>query len=232
MEKQYEEEDFLALSGIQHFAYCERQWGIIHIENQWVENVRTVEGKILHERVDDPYFSETRNNVKIVRSVPIKSHTLGLYGVADVVELHLNSAAVAELAEEESLIRYSIVEYKRGKPKSDDRDEVQLCAQAICLEEMLSINIDFGYLYYGQTKHRHRVEFDNCLRKRVRELTEKMHSLYLKGETPQAKYSKQCKNCSLINVCVPEVAKYNKRTNKYLKGLIDDIKNDWSGEPL
>lgn len=231
MKNYYEEEDLLALSGIQHFAFCERQWGLIHIENQWVENVRTVEGKNLHQRVDDPYFSETRNNVKIVRSVPIRSHTLGLYGVADVIELHLHSSQTSDLPEEDSLIRYSIVEYKRGRPKTDDRDEVQLCAQAICLEEMLSLSIEYGYLYYGETKHRHRVEFSNCLRNRVKELAEKMHILYTKGETPPAKYMKQCKNCSLINICIPGITKLNKRAEKYLSCLLDEIRDEWSGEP-
>lgn len=127
--KFYDDEDLLPLSGIQHFAYCERQWALIHIEKQWAENVRTVEGKQLHERVDDPYFNETRTNIKIVRSVPLVSRFLGLYGVADVIEY-----------QQTSYPSFRIVEYKRGKPKQDDRDEVQLCAQAICLEEMMGYN--------------------------------------------------------------------------------------------
>lgn len=207
------------MSGIQHFAFCERQWGLIHIENQWVENVRTVEGKNLHQKADDPYFTETRGDVKIVRSVPLMSKTLGLYGVADVIELQ-------KVPEDHSGVRYSIVEYKRGKPKPDDRDEVQLCAQAICLEEMLAITLDYGYLYYGETKHRHRVEFNGPLRTRVRDLSERMHNLFAKGETPPPVKDKRCKNCSLADICVPELAKGNKKMEKYLSSMFDEMRNE------
>ena len=158
----------MPLSGIQHFAFCERQWGLIHIENQWVDNLLTAEGKILHQRVDDPYLTETRGEVKVVRSIPLVSKTLGLYGVADVLELQ-------RLPGDSTVVRYSIVEYKRGKPKPDDRDAVQLCAQAICLEEMLGLTLDHGYLYYGQTRHRHRVDFNMTLRGRVKDLSAQMH---------------------------------------------------------
>lgn len=217
--RNYSEDDLLSLSGIQHFAFCERQWGLIHVENQWVENVRTVEGKNLHQRVDDPYFTETRGDVKTVRSVPLVSQTLGLYGVADVIELQ-------KVPEDNSGVRYSIVEYKRGKPKPDDRDEVQLCAQAICLEEMLAIALDYGYLYYGETKHRHKVEFNETLRTRVKDLAERMHNLFAKGETPQPIKDKRCKNCSMADICVPELAKGNKKTEKYLSSLFDEMRND------
>lgn len=215
----YAEDDLLPLSGIQHFAYCKRQWGLIHIENQWVENVRTVEGKQLHERVDDPYFTETRGGVKTVRSVPLVSRTLGLYGVADVIEIE-------KLSGNESGVRYSIVEYKRGKPKPDERDEVQLCAQAICLEEMLAIVIKCGYLYYGQTKHRHRVDFSESLRMRVTELAEKMHEQYSKGETPSAEKGKRCKNCSMADICVPELGRGNKKLEQYLGWLFDEMRKE------
>ena len=168
----YNEDNLLPLSGIQHFAYCERQWGLIHVENQWVENLRTAEGRLLHQRVDDPYFTESRGNVKTVRSVPLLSKSLGLYGMADVIELHRDTGDL-------SGTRYSIVEYKRGKPKPDDRDEFNFCAQAICLEEMLDITLAYGYMYYDETKHRHKVDFCDQLRTRVRMLAEKMHLLLL-----------------------------------------------------
>lgn len=203
------------LSGIQHFAFCERQWALIHVENQWVEKVRTVEGKHMHQRVDDPYFTETRGYVKIARSVPLVSKTLGLYGVADVIEL--------QKVPGNSGVRYSIVEYKRGRPKPDDRDEVQLCAQAFCLEEMLGITVDYGYLYYGETKHRHRVEFGDTLRMRVRVLAEKMHESYAKGETPTAVKDKRCKKCSLVDICVPELGRGSKKTEKYLRNVFDEM---------
>lgn len=217
----YSEDDLLLLSGIQHFAFCERQWGLIHVENQWVENVRTVEGKNLHQRVDDPYFTETRGEVKIVRSVSLMSKALGLYGVADVIELQM-----LPTNKDNPGVRYNIVEYKRGKLKSDDRDVVQLCAQALCLEEMLAITIDYGYLYYGETKHRHRVEFGEDLRARVKELADRMHELFAKGETPPPKKGKWCKNCSLVDICVPELVKGNKKMEKYLSSVLDEMRNE------
>lgn len=219
MKKRYDEDDLLSLSGIQHFAFCERQWGLIHVEKQWVENVRTVEGKHLHQRVDDPYFTETRGDVKTVRSVPLVSKTLGLYGVADVIELQ-------KIPGDNSGVRYGIVEYKRGRPKPDDRDEVQLCAQALCLEEMLAIVLDYGYLYYGETKHRHRVELDESLRTRVKKLAEKMHMLYAKGETPPAVKDKRCKNCSLADICIPKIGGGNKKTEKYLSSFFDEMRKE------
>jgi len=215
--KKYEEDELLPLSGIQHFAFCERQWGLIHIENQWVENVRITEGKLLHQKVDDPYFTETRGDVKVIRSVPLISKTLGLYGVADVIELQKEPG--------NSGLSYSIVEYKRGKPKPDDRDAVQLCAQAICLEEMLSIALDHGYLFYGETKHRHRVDFDDTLRARVRLLAERMHELFAKGETPRPIKSAHCKNCSLYDICVPKLADCSKKTEQYLGSILAEMEN-------
>lgn len=219
MKKQYGEDEMLALSGIQHFAFCERQWGLIHIEKQWVDNLRTVEGKYLHKRVDDPYFTETRGDVKIVRSVPLVSGVLGLYGVADVLELQ-------KIPGDNARVTYSIVEYKLGKPKPDDRDEVQLCAQALCLEEMLDITIDCGYLYYGRTKHRYGVKFDAVLRNRVKELAKRMHELFTKGETPPPVRDKRCKSCSLVDVCIPGLGNGNKKLKKYLSGIIDEITNE------
>lgn len=218
MEKKYKDDDLLPLSGIQHLAFCERQWALIHVENQWVENARTAKGRNLHQRVDDQYFTETRGEVKTVRSVPLVSKALGLYGVADVIELE-------KVPDESDGVRYSIVEYKRGKPKPDDRDEVQLCAQAICLEEMLSITLVYGYLYYGETKHRHRVELNDPLRIRVRELAARMHALFAKGETPPPIKDRRCKNCSLADICVPKLAK-GKKIEEYLRRVLDDMRSE------
>ncbi len=212
----YNEEDLLPLSGIQHFAYCERQWGLIHVERQWVENLRTAEGRLMHQRADDPFFTESRGDIKIVRSVPLLSKTLGLFGVADVLELHLNT-------KDTSGKRYNIVEYKRGKPKPDDRDEVQLCAQAICLEEMLSITLDYGYMYYGETRHRHRVDFNDVLRNRVKMLAEKMHLLFAKGETPLPVKGKRCKNCSMADICLPKLGKNAKKAENYMTEVLKEM---------
>ncbi|MGB3915539.1 MAG: CRISPR-associated protein Cas4 [Dethiobacteria bacterium] len=212
----YEEDDLLPLSGIQHFAYCKRQWGLIHVERQWIENLSTAEGRILHQRVDDPYFIESRGHVKTVRSIPLLSKTLGLYGVADLIELYRSTSNDCET-------QYSIVEYKRGKPKPEDWDEVQLCAQAICLEEMLGVSLDFGYMYYGETKRRHRVDFNESLRERVKTLAEEMHLLYEKGKTPAAEKSKRCKNCSVKEICLPKLSQLGKKIEAYMADLFNEM---------
>ena len=156
---EYGDEDLLMLSGIQHITFCERQWALIHIEQQWAENKLTVEGNWMHQKVDDPLLMNRNKEVVTLRSVTLVSRRLGLYGISDVVEM------VAASSEENSirhpkypgLWRLIPVEYKRGKPKKDQIDEVQLCAQAICLEEMYDICIEKGFLYYGETRHREEV---------------------------------------------------------------------------
>jgi len=213
------EEDLLPLSGIQHFAFCERQWGLIHVETQWAENLRTAEGRLLHQAADNPYFTESRDNVKTVRSVPLLSKMLGLYGVADVIELHRKT-------DDTTSIKYVLIEYKRGNPKSDDRDEVQLCAQAICLEEMLGITLEYGYMYYGETKHRHKVEFNAGLRERVKMLAQKMHHYFAKGETPFAVKDKKCKNCSMVDICLPQIANCSKKAGKYMSAVFEELEKE------
>ncbi|HVJ48739.1 CRISPR-associated protein Cas4 [Desulfitobacterium sp.] len=223
MIKTYSEDDLLSLSGIQHFAFCERQWALIHVENQWAENVRTVEGQQLHERVDDPYFTETRNDVKVVRSAPLISWQLGFYGIADVVEY-------SRLPESQKYTEITIVEYKRGKPKSDARDEVQLCAQAMCLEEMTGTQIEFGFLFYGETKRRQMVNFNEELRKQVMELSEKMHELFEKGITPLPIKARKCNNCSLKDLCLPALGKNPKKATKYISSLISEMEEVSTGD--
>jgi CRISPR-associated exonuclease Cas4 len=212
----YPEDELLALSGIQHFSFCERQWALIHVENQWAENLRTVEGKHLHERVDDPYFTEIRKDVKVIRAVPLVSWKLGLYGVADAIEYQY-------LPNQSSLPVIRIIEYKRGKPKPDERDEVQLCAQAMCLEEMQCIELDYGFMFYGETRHRHKVEFSEKLRERVNLLAGKMHDFLAKGITPMPTKNKKCKNCSLVDLCVPSLGKKKGKAAVYLKSLVEEM---------
>ena len=217
--KQYEEEDYLLLSGIQHFAFCERQWGLIHVEGQWVENLRTAEGRLLHQRVDDPYFTESRGDVRIIRSVPLLSRTLGLYGIADVLEIHCDPGGLNDLT-------YSLVEYKRGKPKPDDRDEVQLCAQAFCLEEMLGLRMDHGYMFYGETRHRHPVEFGDMLRERVKTLADKMHLLFTRGITPPAIKGSKCKFCSMVDICLPKICGIKKKAEIYMASILTEMNDE------
>jgi len=225
---QYSDDDLLMLSGIQHFAFCRRQWALIHVEQQWVENMRTVEGNHMHERVDDPFASEVRGRVITLRSVSLVSYRLGLYGVADVVEF-IRSETDAGV----SLDGYSgkwnplPVEYKRGKPKSDERDEVQLCAQAICIEEMFNANDNYklslstGYLFYGETRHRHEVIFNQELRDKVENYARQMHELFEKGTTPLAIYKPHCKACSLIEICNPKAFGNPCTVNDYLKNALE-----------
>ncbi|HHX77126.1 MAG TPA: CRISPR-associated protein Cas4 [Firmicutes bacterium] len=198
----YADDDLLQLSGIQHFAFCRRQWALIHIEQQWQENLLTYRGRELHERADDPFFAEARGTVVVTRAMPIISRQLGLYGVADVVEFYRDEAGVT-IKGRTGFWRPHPVEYKLGQPKPDDRDQVQLCAQAICLEEMLGVSIDTGALFYGRTRRRQQVNFDAVLRERVFTLATEMHEFFQHGLTPSAEYSSACKSCSLIEICLP-----------------------------
>jgi CRISPR-associated exonuclease Cas4 len=218
----YQDDELLMLSGIQHIAFCERQWALIHIEQQWGENVLTVEGHHLHERADDPFESESRGNTLIMRSVQLVSRNLGLYGRADVVELNRtdDTANTIEIKEKSGKWKIVPVEYKRGKPKPDECDEVQLCAQALCLEEMHQISIDKGYLYYGQTRHRHQVLFDVGLRGKTIQFTLRMHELYNAGKTPLAEYKSYCRSCSLIDICMPKTTGKNISVNQYLSEIL------------
>lgn len=216
--KVYREEDFLSLSGIQHFAFCRRQWALIHIEQQWQENLRTVEGQIIHERAHDGNSSEKRKDIIISRGMPVFSKTLGINGVCDIVEFHKSPDGV-KLFGREGLYRPSPVEYKRGKPKEGDYDALQLCAQAMCLEEMLLSEIPKGYMFYAQINRRHGIELTNILREKVRSIVDEMHMLYDRRYTPKVKPSKSCKACSLSGICVPKLNK-NLSVSKYINNIL------------
>lgn len=223
MTTSYTDEELLMLSGIQHFAFCPRQWALIHVEQQWQENVRTFEGRSLHERVDDPLFTESRGTMLVCRSLPLVSYTLGLYGVADVVEFHQSpdkTPATIQLPGKEGHWLLYPVEYKRGKPKPDDRDAVQLCAQAICLEEMLGANLAEGSLFYGQTRRRQIVTLDESLRQRVAELAEGMHSLFEQGVTPPPQKTRACAECSLVELCLPKIELKRHTVAQYIEKAI------------
>jgi CRISPR-associated exonuclease Cas4 len=150
---EYKEEDFLLLSGIQHFVFCKRQWALIHIEQQWQENLRTIEGEILHEKTHDETIKEKRKDLIISRGMNIFSRTMGITGTCDIVELHKNEQGVNVFGRD-GTYKPIPVEYKRGKPKENESDVLQLCAQAMCLEEMLLCEIPEGFLFYGEIKRR------------------------------------------------------------------------------
>jgi len=220
MKSEYAPEELLPLSGIQHFYFCRRQWALIHVERQWQENTLTAEGKALHDRADDPFFSEMRNGKIITRSMPVASYRLGLYGICDVVEF-IPSPEGIHLKGRDGTYLPIPVEYKRGKEKSDARDEVQLCAQAICLEEMLSVDIPYGYFFYGQIRRRVEAPLTEGLRSLVKTMSTEMHQYYERGYTPQVKPSKACKSCSLEEVCLPNVQGKNISAAEYIRMQID-----------
>lgn len=216
----YPPEAWLPLSGIQHFIFCRRQWALIHVERQWQENALTAEGRIMHRRVDDPFFTEKRKDVIIARSVPVASPVLGLTGVCDVVEFTRSPDGV-QLPGREGRYLAAPVEYKRGKVKTDRSDDAQLCAQAMCLEAMLAISIPTGFLYYGQTHRRTAVELTDDLRQLVLKAAREMHDYFDRGYTPRVKPFKGCHSCSLADICLPQLQ--NKATSAlaYIKQQIE-----------
>lgn len=215
-DRKYNEEDLLLLSGIQHIAFCPRQWALIHIEQQWAENVKTIEGQHLHERVDDPFLKVSGSELVVWRSVNLISYQLGLTGRADVVEFKRTKSGIVLPDKKGMWIPYP-VEYKRGKPKSDERDEVQLCAQAMCMEEMFGTEITEGALFYGEIRRRTVVPFSAELRKQVIGYTNEMHRLFRLGITPVPIYKSHCKSCSLVEICLPKQMNRLKSASNYLK---------------
>ncbi|MEA5091707.1 hypothetical protein SDC9_24343 [bioreactor metagenome] len=218
---EYDEDDFLLLSGIQHFVFCKRQWALIHIEQQWYENVRTIEGEILHEKTHDETVKEKRGEIIISRGMKVFSRKMGVTGTCDVVELHENTKGVTIFGRE-GTYKPVPIEYKRGKPKENESDILQLSAQAMCLEEMLLCEIPEGFLYYGEIKRRIKIEINNELRHKVQKIFSEMHDLYGKKYTPKVKVSKSCKACSMVEVCIPKLCK-NPSALYYIKRNIEDV---------
>lgn len=198
------ESDYLMLSGIQHFKFCQRQWALIHIEQQWEENVRTIEGQHVHKKADKPFLREKRGDKLIVRAMPIRSHELKTSGICDVVEFIQNDQGV-ELQGEVGKFVPIPVEYKRGKPKKGQEDVFQLVAQAMCLEEMLVCDVNLAYLFYDEIKHRESIVITNEMRNEVRNTFHQMHNYFKRRYTPKVKIGKFCNNCSLQNICLPKL---------------------------
>jgi CRISPR-associated exonuclease Cas4 len=215
----YCEDDLLPISALQHLRFCERQWGLIHIEQQWDENRLTAEGRVLHERVHEG-SAEARPGVVIARGLHVRSLRLGLSGIADVVEFHRDAAGIA-LVGREGRWRPFPVEYKRGRAKRDSCDEVQLCAQALCLEEMFGVTIEAGALFYGLPRRRCHVAFDARLQGETEALARRMHELCRVGITPPAVYSKKCESCSLYDRCLPRMGP-KRCVQRYVEGALKD----------
>lgn len=184
------EDNLAPISALQHMLYCPRQCALIHVEQHWSENWYTAEGRILHEHTDSG-IGEGRGSVRIERSVALRSFTLGVFGVADVVEVH-------------DRVRLYPVEYKRGRPKAHRADEVQLCAQALCLEEMLNTSVPAGALFYGRSRRRTEVRFDTELRTLTKQVAADVRRMLAAGVTPPPEYEvRKCSACSLKEGCQP-----------------------------
>ena len=216
----YAEEDYLQLSGLQHVAFCRRQWALIHIEQQWHENLRTVEGDLFHRRAHNEQARERRGDILILRGLSVASPKLGLSGKCDVVEFHAAPDGIPLLREEGLWIPFP-VEYKRGAPKSHQADELQLCAQAMCLEEMLCCPVPEGALYYGETRRRTPVRFSPELRRQVQSAAEEMHQLFRRGHTPKARPGKFCGACSLKELCLPQLIR-RESVSDYLNRAMEE----------
>ncbi|MBL1217346.1 MAG: CRISPR-associated protein Cas4 [Planctomycetes bacterium] len=222
----FPESDLLPISALQHLLFCERQCALIHIEGLWAENRYTVEGRHLHEKAHDP-SRDVRRDIRIARGLAIRSFRLGLSGIADVVEFHPDTSLsdsgdrrardgpATHIAP--SGLRPFPVEYKRGRPKSHDADRVQLCAQALCLEEMLNVAVTDGALFYGRTRRRKAVKIDEALRSLTDDTARRLHALIASGVTPRTARAPKCNKCSMLNLCLPDGTGPGRSASRYLQ---------------
>lgn len=200
------EGEYLLLSGIQHFCFCRRQWALIHLEQQWQENLRTAEGRLEHQRCHDETLREKRKNLFTVCGMRVTSHALCLAGVCDVVEFRTDPDGVP-LQGQQGLWLPMPVEYKHGSPKENDADRLQLCAQGMALEEMLVCSIPQGALYYAQIRRREMVEFTPELREKTRRTAAEMNECFARRYTPKVRPGKHCNACSLKGICLPSLCR-------------------------
>jgi len=217
----YTEDDYLLLSGIQHYAFCPRQWALIHVENLWQENYLTTAGRILHKKAHDGESAEKRGDLIIFRSIKVSSSRLGISGECDIIEFNRSEKGIT-LKNYEGLWLPFPVEYKRGKTKIDDCDRLQLCAQAVCLEEMLCCSIEKGAIFYGEPRRREIVSFTEELREKLEVITKTMHKLFSQKHTPKVKKGKFCSSCSLNDFCLPKLHdKSENAVHKYIRDSIE-----------
>jgi CRISPR-associated exonuclease Cas4 len=203
----FTEDDLIMISALQHYIFCPRQCGLIHVDDAWNENLFTVRGGILHEKVDTDTY-ETRGDVKTVRGLRIHSYKYGLVGRCDVVEFRFYKNTNEVLP----------VEFKSGEPKEDISDKVQLCAQVLCLEEMLGTQISIGAFFYGKIRRRNSIEIDDELRNQTEQVIASVREIVSRKIVPTAEYSAKCRNCSLIDICQPK-ALNKKKLKNYISGL-------------
>jgi len=232
----FTEDDLLPISALQHLEFCERQWALMYLEGLWDENVLTVQGSRMHEQADTD-GTTVRGDLRIAAGVRLRSLRLGLTGRADIVEFHRisnssdmssqpNTAGV-ELDGTDGLWTPMPVEYKHGRPKAIRCDEVQLCAQALCLEEMLGAHVPRGMLFYGKTRRRHEVAVDDDLRSYTEKLTARLHQMTREGRTPPAIYGRRCRSCSMLSLCLPR-ATGGRSAKDYISDAIAEMQGDQS----
>lgn len=214
------EDDWLMISGLQHFSFCRRQWALIHLEQLWADNLRTTEGEILHERAHDASFEEKRGDLLTLRGLRVFSASLGVSGACDVVEFRADAGGVS-LTGRDGLWRPYPVEYKRGTEKENDADRLQLCCQAMCLEEMLCCEIPAGALFYGETRRREEVLFTPELRQTISRMLEEMHEYAKRGYTPKVRPEKHCNACSLKEQCLPAIL-HSRSAKDYIREQLSE----------
>jgi CRISPR-associated exonuclease Cas4 len=229
----YLEEELLPLSGLQHLAFCERRWALIHLERQWEENLFTAEGELLHEKAHSAEI-ESRPDALIRRTLPLHSLRLGLSGQADVIEFLPCAAGQpgVPMPRRRGLWRPFPIEYKRSRDKPGRiAYRVQLCAQAFCLEEMLNVPVPSGAVFDGQKRRREEIVFDDGLRRQVERLAARMHAIWQARATPLASYEKKCESCSMLPVCLPTVAG-TARASRYLRRSVSsNLRQAATGKP-
>ncbi len=216
----FDEDDLLPISALQHLAFCPRQCALIYLEGVWEENVLTVQGRKLHDKAHEPQ-TEVRGNVRTARGLRLRSLRLGLAGQADVVEFHgVDDPAGVELEGVPGRWMPYPVEYKRGRPKPDRCDEIQLCAQALCLEEMLGAKIPTGALFYGEPRRRQEVPLDGELRRETEALAAELHALINSGRTPPPRRGRHCKSCSLVDTCAPDLRRAGRSASAFMEASL------------
>ncbi|SUP43696.1 CRISPR-associated protein Cas4 [Veillonella criceti] len=214
------DDDYLQIAGIQHFAFCRRQWALIHIEQAWADNFFTIDGSIKHENVDTGKTDEKIGNKRVLRSLPVISHALEIRGICDAVEL-IESDTGEYFSKYDAKYKVIPVEYKRGKSKEDLSDQLQVVAQALCLEEMLGIEITEGALFYHETRRREIVPITKAIRDYVKQMVSEMNQYYERQYTPRVKVTKRCKACSLQTICLPELNKVKSATEYMQRRLAE-----------
>jgi len=229
----YTEEDLLLVSGIQHLLFCERRAALLQIEGLWADNVFTAEGSILHARADADFPVESRGDIRIARGLMLRSLVLGLSGKADVVEFHCveeengssegGLANAIPLAGTSGLWRPFPVEYERGRLRHEEGYEAQLCAQALCLEEMLGVHVPQGAIFFGKNRRRKQVVFDAALRQLTQKAAVRLHEIAGSGHTPRGRYGKKCRSCSLVELCMPRVTGTDDAANRYVENILKEL---------